>query len=155
MILQKQFYSMMTLLSVFLFIISCSSKQSFVEEASFKLGQITYYNWSDGNRSGINLSIPVVSNKNKVVFDSIYFSTYQAKIERNNLEYTALIITETRESNDIIMSSESHKEFGNTLPLQVKQGRFHLSQNECVIRYIENKRVYYLKVNHVKEKSLD
>ncbi|MEO8934282.1 MAG: hypothetical protein ABI295_08235 [Xanthomarina sp.] len=123
-----------------------------MDKPSFELGQITYYNWNEGYQSGLNLTIPVISNKNKVVFDSIYFRGYQAKIEQMNSEYTALIITESHLNKDLIMSSKSQKEYGNSPPFQKINSSFNLTTYECVVSYIENKSTKYLKLKNLIEK---
>lgn len=152
---QKQFLGFILITVILISFTQCSSAQKIQDQASFELDQIVYQKWVSGVQgggSGINLTIPVTSNINKVVFDSIYFRGYQAKIEGTNPEYVAHIKTEINQKNDLNMSSKAQEEFGNVTPKEVINFPFNFADNECVISYIENNTTKYFKVNNLLEK---
>lgn len=152
---QKLFLWFIGIFVIVLSFTGCCSTYKLQDKASFKLEQITYYkvltNEQTG-RFGINLEIPVVSNKNNVVFDSIYFRGHRAKMEKTALNYTAYIKLASKPKEDLIMSGNSHEEFGNFIPLQPTKFPFKLASNACVIRYIENKTIKYVQVKNLLEK---
>jgi|SRR5690554_1922589 len=155
MLTQKQFLGSVLITVILLSFTHCSSAQKTQDQASFELGPVSYQKWVagvQGGGSGINVFIPVISNKNKVIFDSLYFRGYQTKIEKNNLEYVAYIKTELNRRKDLIMSNKTYEEFGNVAPLKETDFPFSLADNECVISYIENKTIKYLKIPNLLEK---
>jgi len=153
--IQNQVLSFIFISVIILSFTQCSSAQKLEEKASFELGQVMFQNWVagvQGGGSGIYMLIHVVSNKNNVVFDSIYFRGYKAEIEIGKMGYVANIKTEINQREDIIMSNNGQDEFGNKPPLKDSNFPFNLAENECVISYIEKDITKYLKVNNLVEK---
>ncbi|MCX7548821.1 hypothetical protein OS188_12740 [Xanthomarina sp. F1114] len=153
--IQKQFLGFIFIFIILISFSQCSSAQKLQDQASFELGEISYQKWFSGVQgggSGYTLSLNLISNKNNVVLDSVYFRDYRAKIEAGKSLYIANIITESNQSETITMSN-SKEEFGNKLPKELSQNPFNLVQDECVISYIENNTTKYLKVNNLMEKQ--
>ncbi|TYA52252.1 hypothetical protein [Formosa maritima] len=125
------------------------------ETASFELGQVTFQKWIagvQGGGSGYHMLINVISNKNNVKFDSIYFRDYKANIEIGKINYVANIKTDLNQRDDIIMNNNGQDEFGNKTPLKENNFPFKLAENECVISYIEKETTKYIKVENLIEK---
>ena len=153
--IQKQFLGFIFIFVILISFSQCSSAQKLQDQASFELGEISYQKWFSGVQSGgsgYHLSINVISNKDHVVFDSIYFRGYRAKIEAVKSLYIANIRTESNQTETITMSN-SKDEFNNKLPLELSQTPFNLADNECVISYIEKNTTKYLKVKNLIEKQ--
>ncbi|MCX7551364.1 hypothetical protein [Xanthomarina sp. F2636L] len=152
---QKQFLGFILILSILITFTQCSSAQKLQEQASFELGEVSFQRWIagvQGGGSGYHMLINVISNKNNVVFDSVYFRGYKAKIEIGKIAYVANIKTKDNQREDLIMSNNGQEEFGNKQPNKEANSSFKLSDKECVISYIENETTKYLKVNNLIEK---
>jgi hypothetical protein len=156
--IQNQFIGFISFIVILICFTQCSSAQKLQEKASFELGQVTFQKWVagiQGGGSGYHMLIHVVSNKNNVAFDSIYFRGYRAKIDIEKINYVAYIKTETNQRKDIIMSNNGNDEFGNKSPLKESDFPFKLADNECVISYIENKTTKYIKVKNLIENPME
>lgn len=154
---KKQFFGFILMVAILFSFTQCSSAQKLQlqEKTSFELGEVSFQKWIagvQGGGSGYHFLINVVSNKNNVVFDSVYFREYQAKIEIGKIGYVANIKTEINQREDIIMSNNGKEEYGNKSRLKTANFPFKLTENECVISYIENGITKYLKVKNLVEK---
>ncbi|GGG36320.1 hypothetical protein [Bizionia arctica] len=154
--LQKQIFAVLSIIGIIISFTHCSSAQKLQEQASFELGQVSYQTWFagvQGGGSGIHMIINVVSNKNHVVFDSVFFRGYKAKMEIGKIGYLASFKTDLNQREDVIMSNRDKDEFSNKTPLKEANDPFKLDNNECVISYIEKNTTKYLKVKNLVEKS--
>ena len=122
----------------------CSSTKKLQKETPFEIGQV-YYNQND---SLTHVYIPIKSNPNRIVLDSVYFKGNQAKLTQQGNVFIGKINLQTTAKRDIIMSNAPHAEYGNKIPLP-KRGRFKLEENECIVSYMENGTIKYLKINNV------
>ena len=122
----------------------CSSTKKLQKETSFETGQV-YYNQND---SLIQVYIPIKSNPNRIILDSVYFRGNQAKLTQEGNLFIGKINLQTTAKRDIIMSNAPHAEYGNKIPLP-KRGRFKLEENECIVSYMENGTIKYLKISNV------
>jgi hypothetical protein len=153
--IQNQFFGFISIIGIIIVFTHCSSAQKLQEQASFEIGEVTYQTWVagvQGGGSGIHMLINVVSNKNNVVFDSVYFKGYKAKIEIGKINYVASIKTEINQKEDIVMSNNGKDEFGNKPPLKEANFPFKLADDECVISYIEKNTTKYYKVKNLIKK---
>ena len=155
MAVRKQFLGVILIVFILISFTHCSSAQKLQEKVSFKLGEVSYQKWIagvQGGGSGYHMLIHVISNKNNVIFDSIFFRGYRAKIEIGKIAYVAQIKTEINQREDLIMSHNGHDEFGNKTPLKAPDFPFKLQHDACVISYIENHTTKYYKVENLLEK---
>src|SRR5690606_29575227 len=125
------FLMLMSLLTVSF--LQCSSTKKLQKKTPFEIGQV-YYSQND---SLIHVYIPIKSNPNRIVLDSVYFRGNQAKLTQEGSLFVGKIKQQTIAKPDIIMSNEPHAEYGNEISLP-KRGRFKLEENECVVSYMEN-----------------
>lgn len=124
--------------------LQCSSAKKLQKETPFEIGQ-AYYNQND---SLIHVYIPIKSNPNRIVLDSVYFRGNQAKLIQKGSVFIGKIKQQATAKPDIIMSNAPHAEYGNEIPLP-KRGRFKLEGNECIVSYMENGTIKYLKISNV------
>lgn len=130
----------------------------FEEKPSFQLGQVYFQKWVagvQGGGSGIHMYFIVETNKNHVVFDSVYFRGMKAKMQLGKIGYLASFNTVLNQKVDIIMDGDSSNEFGNKLPKENDNYPFNLRENECVIQYSEKGKTKYYKVTDVVEKQAE
>jgi len=126
------------------------------EKSSFTLDKTYYQHWIAGVKgggSGIHMYISVLTNKNNVVFDSVYFRGMQSKLELGKMGYIASFKTEANQKADIIMSNEKNAEYANQIPNQEVRFPFELNEKECIISYIEDNTTKYFKIQNLLEKA--
>ena len=121
---------------------------------SFELREVSYQKWAagvQGGGSGIHMYITIKTNKNNVVFDSLYFRGLSAKITIGKMGYYANLIIEKRK--DIVMSGNPEDEYGNKPTTNNVKFPFDLEHDECVISYEEEGQIKYYKFNNLIEKE--
>ncbi|WP_034060058.1 hypothetical protein [Lacinutrix jangbogonensis] len=123
------------------------------DKTSFILGNAYFQSWVAGVRgggSGIHLYISVLSNKNSVAFDSVYFRDMKSKMQLDKKSYIASFKTAANQQDSIVFSNNIKAEDVNQL---LKSNfPFNLKDNECVISYIENGTAKYLLLENLTEK---
>jgi len=142
----------LTLFSVL--IMQCSSAQKLQKEAPMSISRIEVQHWTagiQGGGSGINMEIQV-SEKTTLKLDSVFFRGLKAKLMQARTDFIAKFISPENQKRDIIMSNESGAEYGNELPIGIKNFPFELKNNECVISYTESGTTKYFKYSSVVEK---
>lgn len=121
----------------------------------FSIKEATYNRYVGGVRGVSGMWIHLNYETNSVVkFDSIYFQGKRAKIEiqKNNNKklVSAHFNTSTRDTkNDLILDSNSLKEFNNELPKQ--KTPFQLEENEAILSYLIKGKAHYYKVKNIKK----
>ena len=92
-----------------------------------------------------------------VKLDSVYFRGKKAKLtilSDNNKVFVGRIKTDfNNETQDIIMSGDANKEYGNKLPELPEKIPFELEDNQCVVSYQEGDITKYFKIENVVEKA--
>ncbi|MCB4807342.1 hypothetical protein LG651_03695 [Tamlana sp. 62-3] len=152
--LLKQTFSAVILMLITMSFSQCASTNTLEKKPSITLKQVYYERWVAGVKgggSGVNLFIPIQSNTNKSVLDSVYFQGKGAKLEMINQELVVgRFKTEAnRSKEDIIMSNEAYAEYGQNKSMYTPKMPFELEENECVISYLENGIKKYFKVGDV------
>lgn len=139
----------------------CSSAQKLQEKAPFELNNAYFQQWVAGIKgggSGLNLFIPLKEDlPKKILLDSVYFRGEATKLEAkldNSRLFVGSFDSESNQKEDIIMSNEPHAEYGNKPPKLKSKIPYELKGNECVVSYIEGKRVKYFKIENVVEKQI-
>lgn len=137
----------------------CSTAQKLQQKAPTQFGEVYFQKWTAGVKgggSGLNLFIPVMDKS--VEFDSAYFRGQVVKLEiketNKGLLYIGRFKTELNQpKQDLIMSSDSNKEYGNQLPSKAIDIPFELKEDECVISYIKDGKTLYYKIINITEKE--
>lgn len=137
----------------------CSSTFKLQEKAPFAIKEVYFQKWVAGVKgggSGMNVYIVSKENiSNNIKLDSIYFREDKAKIEVDLSESNLFIgrfIFESNKKKDVIMSNDPNAEYGNVILKPKSKLPFNLEDNECVIRYTENEKIKYFKIQNVIEK---
>lgn len=151
----------LTFLFLMLFIMSsfsqCKSIQTLQDERPLEIGEVYYQHWVAGVKgggSGVNLFIPIESNKNDIVLDSVYFKGKQVKLEfKNNTMYVGRFASKVNQKKGIIMSSDPLAEYGNPVPEIPKKIPFKLEDSECVISYKKGSKTLYFKISNIIKKE--
>lgn len=128
------------------------------EKPSFEIGNIWFQKWIAGVQgvvSGIHMYLQVETNKNHVVFDSLYFRGQKAKLNIGKIGYIASFKTPLNQKKDLIMDGDPRQEYGNEPPQDDKSVPFKLQENECVIQYTQNGISKYYKFADVVEKQTE
>ena len=136
----------------------CSSAQKLQKEAPTEFGETYYEQWVSGvaqGPSGLNIYIELKGES--IQLDSVFFRGKVAKLEvepSNKLLFIGRFINESTEKRDMIMSSNTDQEYGNTAPEIKTNNPFDLGQSECVVSYKHKDETrYYKLVNIVKKES--
>ena len=137
----------------------CSSVQKLQKKAPTNFGEVYCEEWvagAFGAGSGINIYIPVADFSIKL--DSAYFREKATKLNiesDNDKVYIGRILTDLNtEKRDLLINSDSKKEYGNKPPELPKKIPFELNRNECVVSYIDNYVVKYFKIENVIDKPV-
>ena len=146
---------------------SCSSQKKLQTEPPFVVEGPTCQKWTGGKEesgSGLDVKIPIAQIKEEnISMQHLYFRGEVAEVSSEIIDGSRYAIAKfsflSLEKPDIIMHSDSTKEFGNQPPkLDIdtsKEFPFELSNDEAVLSYIESdgKKVKYTKISGIKEKQ--
>ncbi len=103
-----------------------------------------------GNTS-VNVTIAYTSNKT-IQFDSVYFMNRVAKLQASEAKgkkmLTGNIVTSAK--RDLVLNSDSKKEINNTVP-EADNFPFELKENEAVISYKQDDKIYYYKIKSLRK----
>ena len=136
----------------------CGVTKKLETNAPLTLGDVYYQHWVAGVRgggSGINIFIPIVSNPENIMLDSVYFQGKKAKLEyRNNEVFIGRFQSEINQKSDIVMSSDPYAEYGNKVPEIPKKLPFKLLEDECVVSYKLANKVKYFKIEKINKKDV-
>ncbi|WP_394974374.1 hypothetical protein [uncultured Croceitalea sp.] len=139
----------------------CSSQKKLVENPPFEMGQATCQSWVGGrpeSGSGIKLEIPILlENTDNMKMQQAYFRGKMANIKVRSkdgkLVATANFLNKSLEKPDIIMHEDAKQEVGNQPPKLEEKFPFEISQDECVVSYLDGDKVKYFKIENIKEKK--
>lgn len=110
-------------------------------KAPFTTGAINFQEWYAGiniGATGLNVFIPIATNKDGVTIDRIYFRNLLGKLEKKENKYVAVL-------------KNTHKTYTFKKSKRPKDYPFAISDHECVISYIENGIRKYYKVKGANE----
>ncbi|WP_308991811.1 hypothetical protein QLS71_006655 [Mariniflexile litorale] len=152
----KLFKNPFSLLFMFVIFSQCATGKEFETKVSFELGEVYYQEWSLDSKadvSGINIFISIEKNPKNIEFDSVYFHGKQTKLKlKSNSVYIGRFENRTKLKNDIIMSHEPYREYGNKVPVLTKKSPFQLKENVCIVSYKTSDKVKYFKIENINKK---
>ncbi len=139
----------------------CKSQQDLVTNPPFTTGAVTCQSWVGGRAesgSGIKLFIPLDAIKpGQVEFQKAYFrgksSNIKLQEENNTTIAVANFVTTQMAKPDIVMHADPKKEVGNTPPTPKEKLPFEIGENECVLSYLDNGKLKYVKLEGIKEEK--
>lgn len=147
----KKTASFIVMLVLALSFIKCKSIQKLNNNMPLEIGQTYYQNSTEGD-FGIILYIPIITNPNHIVLDSVYFHGRQTKLEISRETLAIGRFKLPAQKKDFIMSSDPYAEYGNQVPKLEKRIPFNLKETECMISYKEGKAVKYFKIDNIIKK---
>ena len=127
---------------------SCSSAKMLQNESQLEIGKV-YYQESN---SMTTVFIPIKSNPNNIVLDSVYFKGKQAKLEHKNNLFIGNFASSIAQKQDVIMSNEPYAEYGNQVLKLPKKSPFELKDNECMVSYKKENETKYFKIENIIQK---
>ncbi len=119
----------------------CASTQKLQNKPPFEIGQITY-TLQNANNAVDSIYVPMTSNPKQIILDSIYFKGKRAKL----IKLESNVYVGRFPKQDMVMSNKPLAEHENTLPEVPIKLPFDLKDDECVISYSNNSKIYYLKL---------
>ncbi len=135
----------------------CGSTQKLSKLLPISIGEVYYQEWIAGVKgggSGFNIYIPIESNPNNIILDSVFFKGKQVKLEHSNNSISiGRFKTSVNQKQDIIMSSNRLAEYGNKVPELTKKSPFNLNEDECVVSYKFKNKVRYFKIDKILKKE--
>lgn len=156
----KVFKNILFLLVMFFIMVSfskCASTQKLDKSLSMDLGAVYYKSWVAGVKgggSGFNIFIPITSNPNNIMLDSVFFKGKQVKLEyRNNSIFIGRFKTSINQKHDVVMSSNRLAEYENKVPELTTRSPFQLKEDECVVSYRLKNKVHYFKIDNIIKKE--
>ena len=106
----------------------------------------------------LSIYIPLKEGSDKTIeLDSVYFKGKSAKLmfgTEEQMMFFARFVTNSKHTQDIILSSDMTEEHQNKLPNKQPKIPFELKPDECVISYKANGETKYYKISGIKEKRL-
>lgn len=115
--------------------------------------KVVFQKWVGGleaTGSGYHMGIYPAKTGRTLNLKRIYFRNLEADIKIGKITYVASL--KSLPKKDIQLSSNPEDEHKNTLP-ESKEFPFLLNDNECVVSYVSNDTIKFIKVNMVKEKE--
>ncbi|CAI8240373.1 MAG: Uncharacterised protein [Formosa sp. Hel1_33_131] len=140
---------------IFLSIFSCKTSKEPVLQlqstAPFEMVEPYYNAWVGGIESagsGVNVFLPLKKDLGRVTVDSIHFRGEKSAVVKRDQLLIGRFKYSRVHPKKLIMSSNPHEEYGNTLPSKTDRSPFKLVNNQCVISYrVNDKRLYYKVLN--------
>lgn len=126
------------------------------ETPDFKTSEAIYQSWVAGvagGGSGINVIFKSTNDDKKIILDSLYFRDNKVKLEKKGDFYIGRVTTQTNKKQELIMHSDSNKEYENKVPNKTKFP-FTLANNEAVIQYKHRGKIKFVKIR-LTEKPAD
>ncbi|MDP5158469.1 MAG: hypothetical protein NWQ07_07830 [Flaviramulus sp.] len=135
----------------------CNNKLELQGILPLELDEVYFKEWSNPARftgSGLNLFIPIKSNSDQFVLDSVYFKDKQVKLEYvNDTLAVGRFKTKTNQPQEIVMSNQPHAEYGNSLPQILKKPPFQIKDDEAIISYKKSNKTKYFKISNIKKRQ--
>lgn len=135
----------------------CASTLKLQDNLPIEIDEVYYQTWVAGVKgggSGINVFIPMESNSNTILLDSMYFRGKSTKIEyANDTLAIGRFKTKANQKQDIIMSNEPYAEYANKVPEIPEKIPFELKDDECIVSYLEKNKTKYFKIKGIVKKE--
>lgn len=91
--------------------------------------------------------------KKGIILDKIYFKSQTAVLEEENDSVFVAHILLGSVNQDLILDSDSSKEYGNKPPV-ISKPKFELEPTEAVLEYTNNDKTFFYKIKGVKERPM-
>lgn len=130
----------------------------FQENPPFEVAEASFQKWYGGAPDagkGIHFTLTFSEISDDVLIEEIYF---RGKVEilkqntQNNKTYLATFVEKPQQ--DIILDANPAKEMDNPKPSIPVKFSFDLRENEAVVQFKKNDKIYYFKIENVTEKEV-
>ena len=136
--------------------LQCKSSRFLKNDLPLKVGSVYYQDVISNNlnvKKGFKIYIPIISNSNHIILDSVYFRGKVSKLTMENESlYSGFFKNSTKP--DIVMSSNLLDEYGNTVPKIPQKQIFQLKEDECMVGYVQNDTLNWFKITNISFKPL-
>lgn len=118
----------------------------------------TYYqkiNSNQGN-TAVAFDFYIVLDKpleQEIILDKIYFKNQKAVFKKVNNRTFVAHFYQGAANQDLILDSDSTKEYGNKAPV-IKKPNVELEPTEAVLEYRNKEKTFFYKINGVKERPM-
>lgn len=133
----------------------CDNDYRLDDEPPIRLGNVYYQEWRstmNDTSSMMTLFIPVQSNNNQLVLDSVCFKNNRAQLQYvNDSLWVAYFKIQNRLKKDLVMSHEPFAEYGNKPPIYLNKWPFQIENNACVVSYQKEDHIKYFKISNIKK----
>lgn len=135
----------------------CASKQSSQMDFPQEIAAAYFQKINTGGRqvgTGIDIYIEFEKPLNKgIVLDKVYFRNQAAALEKENDVIFVAHFYDAQTNQDLIVDSDSLKEYGNKAPVIVKQ-KFDLQSNEAILEYRKQNETFFYTIEAIKERPM-
>lgn len=153
----KKIISLFLMLFIIVSFSQCASTLKLQDNLPIEIDEVYYQTWVAGVKgggSGINVFIPIESNSNDIVLDSIYFRGKSTKIEYiNDALAVGRFKTKANQKQDIVISNEPYAEYGNEVPELPQKTPFNINDDECIVSYLVEDEIKYFKIEGIVRKA--
>jgi hypothetical protein len=132
-------------------------KQEFQMEFPQEIKSVYFQKWiggQEGTRSGMDFYIEFKKPLSKEIkLGKIYFRNQESNLEEVTKNTFVVHFYQKNRIPDLIMDSDSLKEYGNKAPVIIKS-KFDLKPNEAVLEYKKMDQTLFFKIVNPKEKPM-
>lgn len=146
-------------LAVIFSLSGCTPQKKLVENVPFETGNVVCQSWTGGRAesgSGIRLDIELPQGETEGI--QLQQAFFRGKVANLSLQTkggqqiaSANFVNNNRNKSDLIMDADSKKEVGNQPPELLAEFPFDLQPTECVVSYLEGKKLRYHKLGNIQE----
>ncbi|WP_299258992.1 hypothetical protein [uncultured Aquimarina sp.] len=146
------------LLGILVAFTQCATSQKIDKIVPIQLKDPYFQNWVSGVKgggAGFILYIPVDPDSD-IQLENAYFKGKNVKLKRKSNEavYVGRYTDPRTVREDIVMSEDPKKEYGNKAQEIEEKIPFELKEGECIISYAKDGKEGYFKLNNLPEKEL-
>lgn len=135
----------------------CASKETIQTHFPQEIKAVYFQKWIAGKKQsgqGIHFYIEFKKPLSKELkLEKIYFHNQETKIVKITPTLYKASFFQKPFSKDLILDSDSLKEYGNEAPVMAKQ-KFDLKPNEVLLEYKSNNTIEYFKLTAIKEREM-
>ena len=147
-----------------LLLISCNSSSKLVNDniefknkPPFKIVESTYSSKILQQKDLKEITIYITINNSSILLDTVYFRNTSAKLIENQSSSAKNykgVFTKSNTNPLLNLDSNPKNEFGNEVPAISQKIPFKLNDSEAIISYYYKNKLFYFKVDNVKEVKL-
>jgi len=131
----------------------CASTQKMNTIMPSEIKNPYFKNWNTDDTRGFTIYIPIEENST-MVLENAYFRQKKIKLEKDPTQSMYLgKYTFPKTKNDMVMSGNPKKEYGNTLPGDIQRIPYKIKDNQCVVEYTKDANKVHFKIENLAKKE--